>query len=80
MCVTKLLLIALRLTKRRTLGLDVMKSKIMLGFKFFIFFLDMRFCMSSLWHLEFGKVRAEFEDVLGPIFWVLEKIFEGIIK
>jgi hypothetical protein len=36
--------------------------------------------MSSLWHLEFGKVRAEFEDVLGPIFWVLEKIFEGIIK
>ncbi len=38
----------------------------------------MRFCMSSLWHLEFGKVRAEFEDVLRPIFWVLKKIFEGI--
>jgi len=50
----------------------------MLGFKKKKNFLDMRFCMSSLWHLEFGKVRAEFEDVLRPIFWVLKKIFEGI--
>jgi len=68
MCVAKLLLIALRLTKHQTLELDVMKPKIMLGFNLNFFFLDMPFCMSSHWHVEFGKVRVKFEDVFGANF------------
>jgi hypothetical protein len=56
MCVAKLLLIALRLTKRQTLGLDVMKPKIMLGFIIYNFFLDMQLCMSSLWILNLAKL------------------------
>ncbi len=61
MCVAKLLLIALRLTKCQTLGLDVMKPKIMLGFKNFNFFLDMPLCMNS-----FGILNlAKFGEILG---------------
>ncbi len=56
MCGARLLLIDLRLTKPQTLGLDVMKPKIMLGFKFLYFFLDMPLCMSFLGILNLAKL------------------------
>jgi hypothetical protein len=42
----------------QTLGLNVMKPKKSLGFKFKNFFFNNLHEFS--WHLEFGKVRAEF--------------------
>ncbi len=77
MYVAKLLLIALRLTKHQTLGLDVMKPKIMLGFKFYFIFLDMQLCMSFLGILNLAKLGQNLGMFWGEFFGFWSKIFEG---
>jgi hypothetical protein len=59
----------------QTLRLNVMKPTKSLGFKFKIFFFNNLHEFS--WHLEFGKVRAEFGVVRGYFLKFRSKIFKS---
>jgi hypothetical protein len=57
----------------QTLGFDVMKQKIISSFKLYLFLPWYVTFHEFSWHLEFDKVRAKCEGVLGAILLVLEQ-------
>jgi hypothetical protein len=57
-----------------------MKPKIMLGFKFLYFFLDMPLCMSFLGILNLAKLGQILGMFWGQFFGFWSKIFEGTNK